>query len=508
MKTIERSKMEKSKRRIDERLGAPPAIGSPTPVIGGGNIRYEVGEKTKAISHGGIGLVMGLIEEIGLAEKIDERLHLFKIHAPYHESDHVIAVALNGLCGGTTLDDLELLRQDEVFLDALGADRIPDPTTVGDFCRRFDEARILDLMDAINRARLQVWKRQPKEFLERATLDVDGTLCATTGCCKEGMEFSYKGVCWGYHPLVVSLANTGEVLFLQNRPGNRPSHEGAWWFLDDAIDLVERAGFRKILLRGDTDFSQCHKLDDWNARNVSFVFGFDATPTLCEIAENLPQSAWSKLQRRDKHPRQGKSRSRPENVKERIVIERQFENIRTVCEEIAEFQYRPGKCQREYRIVVVKKNLTVEKGENHLFDDVRYFFYITNLTGEAEEVVWEANDRCNQENHIEQLKNGIRALHAPVNSLLANWAYMVMMALGWNLKIWLALRLPAGRGNRSKKHRAEKRTLLRMEFKRFANAIINIPCQILRTGRRIVYRILSWNPWQPVFYRLARVLRQ
>src|SRR5208283_1239148 len=157
------------------------------------------------------------------------------------------------------------LRQDEVFLDALGAQRIPDPTTAGDFCRRFTEADVWTLQNVFNQCRQKVWALQGPEFFQRAILDADGTLAPTTGECKQGMDISYDGQ-WGYHPLVISLANTKEPLYLANRPGNRPSHERAGEYLDKAIALCRAGGFKSILLRGDTDFTQTARLDAWDAQ--------------------------------------------------------------------------------------------------------------------------------------------------------------------------------------------------------------------------------------------------
>ena len=170
-------------------------------------------------------------------------------------------------------------------------------------------------------------------------------------------------------------------------------------------------------------------------------------------------------------------------------------------EEVAWLDHAPGACRRSYRVVVLRKNLSVEKGDAVLFDDIRFFFYITNnRTMTASGIVRSANDRCHQENLIEQLKNGARALQMPVDNLVSNWAYMVMASLAWTLKAWFALLLPE-RGRWKQKHRQEETTVLHMEFKRFVNAFVRMPCQVLRTGRRLVYRLLSWNPWQPVFLR-------
>ena len=470
------------------------------------SIHYELADKARGLAAGGIGLMHRLARQVGLIEEIDRRLHLLKVHLPYHESDHVLNIAYNQLVGGRCLEDLELRRNDEVYLDALGAQRIPDPTTAGDFCRRFGTADVHTLMACINAARLRVWRQQPEAFFDRAVIDVDGSMAPTTGQCKQGMDISYKGE-WGYHPLLVSLANTHEVLYVANRSGNRPSHEGASAYLDQAIALCRRGGFKEVLLRGDTDFTQTRHLDRWDEAGVEFVFGVDAQPNLVEYAENLPESAWQPLARPAKAPPKTKPRRRPANVKEQVVRARQFKNIRLNSEEVAEFAYRPGQCGKLYRLIVVRKNLSVEKGEQVLFDDVRYFFYITNANDLAlPEVVLQANRRCDQENLIAQLKGGVRALTAPVDKLVSNWAYMVMAALAWNLKAWLALCLPA-KGRWRAKHEEQKQRVLKMEFRSFLNAFMLVPCQIVRQSRRWVYRLLAWNPWQGVFLRAADALR-
>jgi len=503
---ITRQRLANGKRRIARRLREIPWSPQDRPMMAAGNIQYEVARRSRGLAYGGIGAMHLLARRTGLIGAIDGRLHLLKVHLPYHESDHVLNVAYNILAGGTCLQDIELQRNQEAYLDALGAQRIPDPTTEGDFCRRFKVPDIEALMETINEVRLSVWKLQPAEFFERAVIDADGTLAPTFGQCKEGMDISYKGQ-WGYHPLLVSLANTGEPLYLVNRGGNRPSSEGAAERFDQGIALCRRAGFRSILLRGDTDFTQTHKLDEWDADGVGFLFGIDAMPNLVKIADALPPKAWKRLVRRPRYEVKTRERARPENVKERIVREREFENIRLFSEMVAEFDYRPTACCRSYRVVALCKNLAMEKGQAMLFDDLKYFFYITNdRASPAEEIVPAANGRCHQENLIEQLKNGARAMEMPVGDLVSNWAYMVMASLAWTLKAWLALVLPE-EGRWKQKHQAQKQSVLRMEFKTFLNGLMRLPCQIVRGGRRIVYRLLSWNPWQEVLLRAVEALR-
>ena len=131
------------------------------PVLQDVNSRYELGERIQGIGCGGIGAIHKMVGRLDLAKEIDNRLHLLKLHVPYHESDHVLNIAYNLLCGGRVLEDIELRRNAPTFLSALGTKRIPDPTTTGDFCRRFTSYDVCELTTAINEARLTVWKQHP-----------------------------------------------------------------------------------------------------------------------------------------------------------------------------------------------------------------------------------------------------------------------------------------------------------------------------------------------------------
>ena len=499
-------KLRQRQRKIRNRLNKRSLPDEPGPMLNPGNIHYDMADRNHGAIYGGIGAIQLLANQLGLAKAIDQNLHVFKLHNPYFESDHVLNIAYNILCNGECLEDIERLRNDEVYLDALGADRIPDPTTAGDFCRRFSTEHVEVLQDAINEIRLKVWKQQNPEFFAEAIIDADGTLAPTTGECKAGMDLSYNGI-WGYHPLVVSLANTGEPLYLANRSGNSTSSQNAFHYLDKAAELCRAGGFKKIRFRGDTDFSQTTYLDGWDEQGITFVFGINAMPNLVEIAESLPETAYTDLIRQPRYAVKTEPRRKPINIKEQIVKQRGYQNIRLQSAQVAEFEYRPVKCRKSYRVVVLRKNLSIEKGEDVLFDDLRYFFYITNdRQATCAEIVGDANNRCNQENLIEQLKNGVRAMRMPVDNLVSNWAYMVMASLAWNLKACYALSLPT-QGRWQEKHQREKTKVLRMEFKKFRNFFILLPCQMVRTGRRLVYRLLGWNENLDVFFRAVEAFK-
>jgi hypothetical protein len=482
VKKQDSKKLRNRKRRIERRLAPRNWTNQETPFFRAGSIDYEVGGRARTTLAGGIGAIHRMVSTLGLVDLLDESVPLLKRHLPYHESDHILNIAFNVMAGHTRLEDLEAFRQDEAYMDMLGASRIPDPTTAGDFLRRFAPHQIETLMDTVNQVRQQVWLDSDGLGSE-AIIDVDGSFVSTLGQKKEGISYSYKKT-WGYHPLLVSLANTREPLFVVNRRGNVASHADSTKWLDKAIEVTKPV-FDKVPLRGDTDFSLTGNFDRWTRTGVGFVFGYDAKPNLVELADALGKSAWRPFIRPKKYQVQTEPREKRENTKEQIVLEKGWQTLRLQAEEIAEFAYRPIKCRETYRVVVIKKNIGVSKGETYLFDDIRYFFYITNQASlPPTEVVKHANARCNQENLIEQLKNGVNALRVPVYDLNSNWAYMVIASLAWTFKAWFALSLPK---------KADRRWILAMEFKLFLNQIILIPCQVIRGARRIKLRIQGYT---------------
>src|SRR5262249_9231178 len=239
-----RTPLQQGRQRLLDRIAPRPEPEREMPMITAANIHYELGQRTHGLAAGGIGALLLVARRTGLIAAIDHDLHLLKRHLPYHESDHVLNIAFNLLAGGRRLEHLELRRNDDVYLAALGAERTPDPTPAGDFCRRFHQADVLALMRAINTARLRVYAQQPAAFFREATVDIDGTLVGTDAECKQGIDIAYDGT-WGYHPLVVTLAHTGEVLYLANRSRNRPSHAGAHPSIRELLAWWQRASFRR-----------------------------------------------------------------------------------------------------------------------------------------------------------------------------------------------------------------------------------------------------------------------
>ena len=300
--------------------------------------------------------------------------------------------------------------------------------------------------------------------------------------------------------MVVSLANSKEVLYVVNRPGNASSQSGSVEWIDRAVALVKPVA-GSVTIRGDTDFSHTEQLDRWDAEGTKFIVGIDAHPKLVALAEALENGVWKPFEREPKYEILTEPRPKAFRYKEQVVVERQFENKKLVGEALAEIAYQPHLCRQKYRVIILRKNISVQKGEKALFDEVRYFFYITNRKDKPAKVVGLANGRCDQENVIEQLKNGVNAMRMPVADLVSNWAYMVMAALAWNLKAWYGLLVP---------NRERGLELVKMEFRRFLNAVMLLPCQVVRTARRVIYRLLGYNSWLVDFFatweRLQRLV--
>lgn len=488
--------IEKRKKNLSVRL---KNINEDTtePMFGSSSINLEISDRISAVHCGGIGIIRELVNRFGIPDMINKNVKVFKRHKPYFESDHILNMAYNIACGGTCIEDIELLRNNETYMDAMSAKRIPDPTTAGDFLRRFKMQDILDLSSMIENVNIRV-AQHALNSKEKAVgiIDVDGKIQATTGECKEKMDITYTKE-WGFSVLLLTEATTGMHLNVVNRPGNALSQEGAAEWMNRSIDTVKKI-FRRVIMRGDSAFSLTKEFDAWSDNSVDFIFGYDNHPNLVNIAESLEKHRWKKLQHDEKNIPTTRRR-RKKRTKKAAVVRRGYWTLTQTKEYVSEFMYRPGKCNRDYRVIVIKKHMDVTMGQQYLFDEYRYFFYITNMKEESpKELVRLIRGRCNHENKIEQMANGVHALKMPAAEFDANWAYMLIGAFAWNLKIYAALMIP------DKKISSE---FMKCEYKHFQNAFINIPCQILHTGRKLVYRFLNYSPMVEVMFKMIGRLR-
>lgn len=447
-----------------------------------GPIKMEVMEKRNATGQGGIGIIHKMNQATGLIDEINANLELFKVHKPYFESDHVVNIAYNLLSGGTCLEDLEVRRNDIAYMDSLNAIRIPDPTTAGDFLRRFDYQSIVDLMEINNRNSQRIWRLNNRgKKGELAILDIDGKLVETYGEYKEGLDITYKKF-WGFSTLVLTEMTTGVHLYTINRPGNTLSQEDCKQWIDKAIDLLLE-NFEKVLIRGDSAYYLTNYLDEWS-KKVDFIFSVDSYEKYIDKAESIKNKGWNEVSRPKKEIKRD---HRHENVKEAVIVKRNFKQIKQRAEYVSEYRSKPSNSKKEYRMVVVRQLKEQLKGGLLEGEIYQYFQYITTIEDQEPKQILELiRKRFNHENKIEQLTNGVYAFKMPAKEFNANWAYMVIAAMAWNMKCWFALLMNEIDSKISKK-------LIAIEFKRFKNWIVNIPCQITKSGRYVVYKVLSYN---------------
>lgn len=484
-----------------EELAQPTTSG---PVMRLPKTHVEIESDTKTTPYGGLVLVTAFLRHFAVSEQINENVSVLKQHQPYTESDHVLAQAVNLYVGGTCIEDMANLQQSEAVCRMLGACRVPDPTTAGDFLRRFDDEKnpgaLAGLRQTTDQIQCAVWesrtdgakKRNKKNKgrikdtptrQELAVIDIDGHTKEVYGATKEGADFNHKGK-WSYQPLVVTLAGTGECLAIRNRPGNVRSSEGAAEVVDETIAYV-RPYFKQVLVRGDSDFDRadlrevCHKYDD-----CFFAFVGREFRDRPKIAEAIPEEQWRPFETRAKRRDEAKkskhgyrARRKRCNRRRQRARERGYKELRLVRQWIAEVPWTPSGSQHAYRLVIRRQLIEHHKGQTLLFKKYRYRYVVTNLpmTISTARVIDLTYERCDQENVIEQLGSGLAAWRMPVGEFAGNSAWLEIARLAWNLAKWLAqLVLPE--------------ETVRWEWKRFRQAFVYLAADIIKRSRQIWVR--------------------
>jgi len=450
---------------------------------GGGEFRHpklQVGtEETDTTPYGGLSLATRLVSRLRLPQAINDSLSLLRAHRPFTEADHVLTHAYNLFVGGSCLEDIAQLQTSEPVRRLLGARRIPDPTTAGDFLRRFGEDELYALDAAIDQVQGRAWRlAHGKRKRAVGLVDMDSHVHAVYGHQKEGTDFTYKGT-FGYHPLAITLAETQECLRLVNRSGNVASADGAADLMGEVFPMLKER-FQRIVVRGDSAFARQEIYEVCEAHGQDFAIVSPAHPNLVSIAESLEEKAWKPFRPSKKASGKGRSpkrRKRGRNVRRRKARARGKRDLKLERQWLAEVDYQPARSKRSYRLVLRRQRIE-ESSQGELFELWRYRFVITNMAQchSPAEVVKLTYQRCDQENVIEQLQNGIAAMAMPTGSFLANGAYLVCARLAHNLKSWLAqIALP--------------REAVRWEWKRFRQAFVIVAARIVRHARGIVVKV-------------------
>jgi hypothetical protein len=433
-------------------------------------------EPSDTTPYGGLALAVGLVRSLGLTQDLNRELSLLASHRPFHESDHVLTHVYNLFSGGTCIEDIADLQTSEPVRRMLGADRIPDPTTAGDFLRRFDADALSALDQVIDQAQEKVWRRRyGKKKAARAIVDLDSHVHPVYGDQKEGTDFTYKGS-FGYHPLVISLAGTLECLRLVNRPGNTPSAEGSEKHLRELFPMLDRH-FKQVIVRGDSAFAKQAIFDACDEAGHSFAVVSGQQKNFASLFEALPGDAWKAYRQRDeRQPRRGKRRKRGPNRRQERARSRGKRDLQLKKQWIAEISYQPERSPRPYRLIARYQEIE-EHEQGELFRLTRFRYVLSNLPAEvsAEDVMDLTYQRCDQENLIEQLQSGVAAMRMPTGGMHSNAAFLTCARLAHNLKPWLAqLALPM--------------ETMRWEWKRFRRAFVYCAAHVVHTARQVHVR--------------------
>ncbi len=456
-------------------------------------LHLEADVRGETTHYGGLVLAQQFVRRFGIAQRLDQHLHLFKRHAPYCESDHVLALTYTLYADGTCLEDQGALQASEAVRRLVGACRIPDPTTAGDFLRRFRTAdQVEQLAAVIDEVQERAWSKLPRRVRrqrarhELALVDLDGHIKPLYGEHKEGADFSYDGR-WSYQPLVVSLAGSGECLRVVNQPGSARSSDAAAGALRAVLPWVKRH-FCNVLVRADTDFDRADVMQEVIDAQAYFAIGGRVYPNRAALAQALPESAWQPFIPRGQRGRRSKPvrKGRTPNWRRHKVAQRGFRNLRTTGQWIAELSYQPTGLQHPCRMIVRRILIEEQDGQGALFESFRYRLILTNLPRSYTpgQIVDLAYQRCDQENVIEQFGAGIAGWRMPVAEFMGNWAWLQIARLAWNLGKWIAqLALPA--------------EVVRWEWKRFRRHFVYIAAKVLKKGRRLIVQLTDSHRYLP-----------
>lgn len=456
-------------------------------VIRAPKLHSEIDDRAEVTPYGGLVLVEQFLRRFKVGKLIDEHVHVLKQHLPFHESDHILAQALNLYVGGTTLEDLGSLQHDEAVKRILGACRLPDPTTAGDFLRRFSPASLDQLRYSTDVLQEEVWEKLARQQGSRKTkrrqaiVYLDGHIKSLYGVTMEGADFSYKGD-WSYNALVISMAGTGECLFVRLRPGNVRSSEGAAEALDDLLPRL-REHYDEILIVADSDFDRSDVREACQRAGVYFAFVGRENADRPEMADSIKD--WRRFRTRadraadEKRRRSGfKPRKRGTDRRRQRAKARKFMELRLVGQLVGEVSWTPPKSNTHLRLIVRRQEIDrYEAKQGELFETYRDRYIVTNLPASwsAEEVIDATYQRCDQENVIEQLGSGLAMWRMPVKQFVGNEVWMEIARLAWNLRVWVAqLALPE--------------EVCRWEWKRFRQAFVFLAAQVVHRARQVWVR--------------------
>ena len=471
-------------------------------------LHVEQDQRPDVTNLGGLILPLAFMRRFKVARVLDERVKLLKVHLPYHESDHIIAQALMLYAGGTCIEDMAILQQDVALLKMLGAERTPDPTTAGDFLRRFvPQGELENLRGALDEVQDEVWTRSRRWRWSRrlkkelAVLHLDGHTKELYGVNKQGADFSHDRR-WSYGVLLATLQN-GECVASRLRGGNLRSSDGAAALLDEVLPRL-LAHYEEVLVVADSDYDRFDVRYACERLGVYFAFVGRETenrPAIAAACKNWRpfrtrahrlQNAHRQKARRSKKGFRARGKRRDRRRKR--ARERGYKDIKLTKQQVDETKGPDGA-----RLVIRRQRIESEEGEpgqRTLWRMYRFRYVVTNLprTWSAEDILDETYKRCDQENVIAGLSSGIAAWRMPVAEMRGNAAWLEIARFAWNLGKWIA-------------QQALPEEVSRWEWKRFRRAFVDIAVQVVRIARQTRVRILGAPRFAAQIIRAQQLLQ-
>jgi Transposase DDE domain group 1 len=405
----------------------------------GAAANFKVGFANATLSsQAGAVLMKDFISRLSVAQTLDRQIEVKVRERGYSVSESILGLAFNLMLGGDCLDDLDVLRGDPGTVAILGVKSVIAPRTAGDFLRRF---RIGDLCDFQRALRAIARRVRPRQTSEICTIDLDATILEQRSSRKEGSRMAYNGQI-GYHPLVAFWAEEGEMLATHLMAGNRyPSSKARWFFKEVVMKAVPDG--KKLQLRADSAFYIWKFIEDLEERDVSFAITADQTKGMVGQIEAIEEKAWGRYSNEPKA-------------------------------QVAEFFYAP-KGQKERRYVVKRRLQTDRKTKKSSYV---YHVVVTNDRQRTKKQLMKwALGRCNMENYIKEYKTGLGLEKMPTKKFHANWAWLLIGQLAFNLVAWFKrLCLP----------KSEQAATI----KTLRHRLFNVAAKVVSSGRQF-YLVIS-----------------
>lgn len=446
------------------------------------NFRIEQSKRMDITANSGLFLIAELIKKINMMEKL-AHLNIFS-RKKIDEAVHILALIINQFTGGEAINDTKNVKGDGALCSIFGDIHIPAPHTSGDFLERFTEETTERLREIIHKMQKKYLKKLSRRLHRKIVISQDSSIYEVYGNCKENSSQGYKNI-FGFHPLLLHIHNTGELLDIVFRTGSDFTSTGAAEMLEDNI-LRLKPYFDEIILLADSGFYEKAMIDvcENDETKIEFIITSELNNP---IRQNLtdPELEWKEpekpteeanpeVKHRDSHT----FNYRLQALKDALKKRGKALKIRSEVE-VAEFDHTVAAWGRTYRFVykrqlIKKYDLSQQVDVFENTDEYFYHGYVTNINGQSiEEIIHLIDSRGHQENFIKDFKHGLGTVHIPSKHFYGNYAYFLISMLSWNLKCWLLYEIEPE---------------LKIHWKRFRYLFVKVGAQIIKSGGYVIIR--------------------